>query len=342
VSRASNKARLAVARDDARSRLIERIKKAEEIKADDIRSRDDLAAAEEREKRWREYNSALLSRLFTADEYADEYSAARRSVHVVSDRYIDPSLSDLAGRLVNSINSQISTLRSIIERLELIDEGTAPEPQMETSESRALRLLAAIGDNTKNTDAPVFVAQLAPGLGLSEQEVNDAWQYLADKNLIRTYNLRFTARLNAHGVDVLETAKQSPNQPAPGFGPVTYNTINIHHMEGSSIQQAGSHSTQAQSATYGQQDFDDLKRALDLLEQNFEQLRLDAATAKSARAQIGTLKAQLINEPNPVILKEAGKTLRNVTEGVVGGLITTAVQPGIWQFVQDVLARLFH
>ena len=134
VSRASNKARLAVARDDARSRLIERIKKAEEIKADDIRSRDDLAAAEEREKRWREYNSALLSRLFTADEYADEYSAARRSVHVVSDRYIDPSLSDLAGRLVNSINSQISTLRSIIERLELIDEGTAPEPQMETSE----------------------------------------------------------------------------------------------------------------------------------------------------------------------------------------------------------------
>jgi len=54
------------------------------------------------------------------------------------------------------------------------------------------------------------------------------------------------------------------------------------------------------------------------------------------------LKAQLIDEPNPVILKEAGKTLRNVTEGAIGGLITTAVQPGIWQFVQDVLARLFH
>ena len=68
----------------------------------------------------------LLSHLFTSDEYADEYDSARRSVHVVSDRYMDPSLDELADRLVGSISSQISTLRSIIERLNLIDEGEAP------------------------------------------------------------------------------------------------------------------------------------------------------------------------------------------------------------------------
>ena len=65
----------------------------------------------------------MLSRLFTNEEYADEYTLARRSVHVVSDRYMDPSLGELADGLVGSIKSQISTLRSIVERLDLIDEG---------------------------------------------------------------------------------------------------------------------------------------------------------------------------------------------------------------------------
>lgn len=213
------------------------------------------------------------------------------------------------------------------------------ERLMETAESRALRLLAAIEARTRDMEQPVFVAELAPGLGFSEQEANTAWQYLADKNLIRTYNLPYTARPSAYGFDALEKAKQSPNQPAPGFGSLTYNTITIHHMERSSIQQAGSHSTQIQD--YAQEDFDDLKRAIDLLEEHFDQLNLDAPSARRAQTQIATTKAQLADEPNHTIIREAGKTLRNVIEGVLDGLISTAAQPGVWQFVQDVLTRMF-
>jgi hypothetical protein len=124
-SGAKDKTRLSVAREDARRRLIERMEKANDIGADDVRSASDLEKAEETEKRWREFNAALLSRLFTSGEYEYEYDLARRSVHVVSDRYIDPSLGDLAQRLVRSVKSQISTLHSIIERLDLIDEGEA-------------------------------------------------------------------------------------------------------------------------------------------------------------------------------------------------------------------------
>jgi hypothetical protein len=126
VANAKDKTRLSVAREDARRQLMERMEKAEDIKADDVQSHLDLEQAEEREKRWREFNSTLLSRLFTSEEYAQEYDSARRSVHVIGDRYIDPSLGDLARRLVRSVNSQISTLRSIIDRLELIDEGEMP------------------------------------------------------------------------------------------------------------------------------------------------------------------------------------------------------------------------
>jgi len=103
--------------------LLNRIEAAGDICVDDIQSDADLEAAEEKEKRWREFNRALLSQLFTTEEYAWEYDSAQRSVHVIADRYIDASLHQLAGRLVGSVKSQISTLRSIIERLDLIDEG---------------------------------------------------------------------------------------------------------------------------------------------------------------------------------------------------------------------------
>jgi hypothetical protein len=229
--------------------------------------------------------------------------------------------------------------------LRLTEEGFAvapdTEPEVETSESRALRVLAAIDEMTRDSGSPVIVSDLAPMLGISELDAQAAWRYLADKHLIDKFNLLYSARINARGIDIIDNGKKNPDAPTPGFGQVTYNTIHIHHMEKSSIQQAGSHSTQVQTVNYGEQDLADLKRAVQLIEENFDQLKLDEAATKRAKAQIATLKAQLTDEPNPTILKEAGKTLRNITEGVIAGLITTVAEPSNWQFVHDVLARLF-
>jgi hypothetical protein len=140
---AKDKTRLYVTRKEARSQLLERIERAGDINADEVQSNLDLEQAEEVEKRWREFNSTLLSRLFTSEEYAQEYDSARRSVHVISDRYIDASLDVLAQRLVSSVKSQISTLRSIIERLGLIDEAETPIAAVEgvAQAERNLQLL---------------------------------------------------------------------------------------------------------------------------------------------------------------------------------------------------------
>jgi hypothetical protein len=90
VPRAKEETRLSVARGDARRQLMERLKKGADITAGKIQSDHDLERAEEAEKRWREYNKALLSRLFTSEEYAQEYDSARGSVRVIGDRYVDP------------------------------------------------------------------------------------------------------------------------------------------------------------------------------------------------------------------------------------------------------------
>ena len=42
---------------------------------------------------------------------------------------------------------------------------------------------------------------------------------------------------------------------------------------------------------------------------------------------------QLGNESDRVIVNQAGRTLRNITEGAIGSLVATvaiAAQPGIW------------
>jgi hypothetical protein len=141
VPNAREKTRLVAARDDARKQLIERIEKADSIRADDVQSDADLAVAKEKEQRWSKFNSELLSRLFTTDEYASEYDQARRPIHYVRDHYYDVDWEQVKDRLVGSIKCQISALQSVVERLGLIEEGEIRAIDDAAQAQRNLQLL---------------------------------------------------------------------------------------------------------------------------------------------------------------------------------------------------------
>jgi hypothetical protein len=70
-------------------------------------------------------------------------------------------------------------------------------------------------------------------------------------------------------------------------------------------------------------------------------LPIEAKQRQRAEAQIATIKAQLIDEPDPVIIKQAGRTLRNITEGTIGSLIASGVQ-STWPWIREVMHRLFY
>jgi hypothetical protein len=219
--------------------------------------------------------------------------------------------------------------------------GELPEMEhkKETAQARALRLLEAIYEQTVDTGNPVHATKLAATIGSTEQEALAAWRYLKQRDLINTYGVVGAASVNDTGIDTIEKAREHPNDPIPQFNYTTYN-ITIGHMHGGAIQQAGAHSTQHQTITYNSQDLADLRQAIEILGQPIDELQLDAATKKKALAQIDTIKAQLRDAPNPTILKEAGRTLRNITEGTIGGVIGTAV-PDHWPLVLGVLTRMF-
>ena len=118
---------------NVRQSLRERIDLAKQIIPRPIRSDEELATAEEIEKKWRAYNQALLLRLFTTDQFADEYASAKVPVHQVADRYTDPSLNVLGLRLIESVKRQVANLESIIERVELLYEAGATVAKVDQS-----------------------------------------------------------------------------------------------------------------------------------------------------------------------------------------------------------------
>lgn len=77
MSQVNDKAHLLVSRDEARENLMERMQRAADIKADDIKTNEELEKAREREKRWHDYNYDLLTRLFSTEKYAGQYTTAR-------------------------------------------------------------------------------------------------------------------------------------------------------------------------------------------------------------------------------------------------------------------------
>jgi hypothetical protein len=85
----------------------------------------------------------------------------------------------------------------------------------------------------------------------------------------------------------------------------------------------------------------DLSRFVNELASHLEELPIDAVQKRRVDAQLATLKAQLSDEPDPVIVRQAGRTLRNILEGAIGSLLASAAQPTVWVWIDEALRRLF-
>jgi hypothetical protein len=122
---------------------------------------------------------------------------------------------------------------------------------------------------------------------------------------------------------------------------IVTNTTHIGTAINSPVQQAGAQSEQKQIVTYGVQERADLARVVREFASRLDDLQLDKTAIQKANAQLATIQAQLSDEPNPIIVQQAGRTLRNITEGAIAGLIANTVQPTVWSWVADTMARLF-
>lgn len=121
---------------------------------------------------------------------------------------------------------------------------------------------------------------------------------------------------------------------------IHHNPITFESVVNSPIQQ-NFNSKSSQTTTYNiPLNNDELNHLVELLSSHLSELKLSILDENKAKAQLETIRAQLLDEPNPSIVKEAAKTLRNITEGAIGSLIASSVQPTIWTTVKSILVNI--
>jgi hypothetical protein len=130
-------------------------------------------------------------------------------------------------------------------------------------------------------------------------------------------------------VDLSSTAqKRAKARTLPPQNPAT--TIHIGENYNSPIQQisAGAHGTQATTYTITNSQ---LRAAIDTYKKHADELSLDPGARRRADAQIATIEAQLQDEPDPTIVKSAGKSLKKIIEGAIGGAAGNVLaNPSVW------------
>jgi hypothetical protein len=115
--------------------------------------------------------------------------------------------------------------------------------------------------------------------------------------------------------------------PVPKVPSSMSNEIKIENMIGSVIQQGTTDSEQNASISIN---FTAVQSALTALEQALNEHPAPRAVAAQIEPEINTIKAQLAkSKPTDTILREAGTTLRGISEGVAGALLAPQVQAGI-------------
>jgi predicted nucleotide-binding protein len=107
---------LTTAREEADRKVAERIGKGQELAKRDIHTSQDIPGFEDEFAKWNSYNRELLTRLFTTDKFAKEYSYF--GVGVV--KLHPPSHAERVFDTKKNFADKISRLESIKERLELI------------------------------------------------------------------------------------------------------------------------------------------------------------------------------------------------------------------------------
>jgi hypothetical protein len=187
-----------------------------------------------------------------------------------------------------------------------------------------LLVMKAIFDASEGSqDVYVSGPTLLETLGLSDQELGDACNYLEGKHLIKTtqtlwgHLTPFHIQITHWGIREMEQSLTTPEEPTEHFPPAVY-IINVGgSIIGSNIQ-SGSPGAQ-QELTLSDLDLSAVREFLSEYEARAAELDLPSPAAEELAADIATIKAQLSSpKPKRHVLRESLTSVRTILEVTSG------------------------
>ena len=171
--------------------------------------------------------------------------------------------------------------------------------------------------------------------GLHWEDFVPGMQYADEKEWVEVLGGGTSYRITELGYSAAPVDESNHLNHSTGTQVVNNNTVNIGTAINSPVTQAIG-STVSQS--FQMPTPDQLAILLRALNDHISDLHLSDVDRRRVLAQAATISAQLTDEPNPQIVKEAGRTIKNITEGAIGSMIASAAQPGIWLAANAALA----
>lgn len=165
--------------------------------------------------------------------------------------------------------------------------------------------------------------EIATEVGFNRNEAELIVDYLEGEGLLTTHNDGWEMISITHfGILEVEQALSSPNEPTAHFPPVV-NFIQVEQMHNSQIMQSSTGNLQTLLSSG--HDLAKLGKFVEIIESRFSELDFQSIDEQNeALAEIQTIKTQISSpKPKEIVIRESGKTLRNILEGMTGSLLAS-------------------
>lgn len=214
----------------------------------------------------------------------------------------------------------ISLIRSSLAR-----QRARNLPRHEQLKNRVEFLTEASRIAKGSVGKPVRLKLLSKNLRVPIAQIQEARAYLEDKGLVKAHSPEIAAwsviagpqvTVTSKGIDELDAARQAPERPTTYLAPLTI----MGNVTGGQIVNASPSSNPtnisgSQVSAFTQQ-FSDAMR----------EDPLPPEDERVARAYLSVIEAQLFSgRPDQEAIRQAGKSLRAISEGVVSSAVWAAV-----------------
>jgi hypothetical protein len=195
--------------------------------------------------------------------------------------------------------------------------------KLDETKKKRFQFLNYLYETTEGSSRNVVnMFELGTELGFEKEETTNIVQYLKGEYLVEHKTLGGGIVITHYGVKEVEEALSHPEAPTAYFPPV--NIIQIHHMEGSQIQQGTISSSQ--SGTFNLGKAEDIIAFVKVLKLKLDELPIDKEDKKEVSSDIETIESQLrSSRPKDGVVKECLKSIRNVLEGAAGSILASGL-----------------
>jgi hypothetical protein len=237
---------------------------------------------------------------------------------------------DRAGRSVGSVTAQLNSKGALNSGRAIIMIFDAVRIEFDAGIDTALgELKRTINRTTLNrADLRQAAVSCLENFAIEMKVLTRADQYRSIAAQAVDERLTAMDRHLAFAIRQFDTGFLDPSEPER---PNVNNSINVGTMTGSAIQHGSPGGTQSVQFNLK---IDEAKSALAAFESVIKTVQLPKSQLDEVTAELSTITAQL-SKPSPslVIVQEAGRSLRNIVEGIAAGLMTPsalAAAPALW------------